>query len=361
MSERARFAVFMGRFQPLHLDHLEVMKEGLKIAEHLIILVGSSNQARSIKNPWTFDERATMIDEALAEEYELKDDLKTGFRAKGPWTILPLRDHFYNDDIWAMSVQKKVRDATKNCNESEIVLLGSWKDESSYYLKYFPQWKQHVSRPKGNLNATDIRNAIFSQQGTLYCNHKGLHRSTVNFLDKLMDFEPATFEPIAQEYDMIETYKKAWKAAPYPPTFVTVDSVVICQGHVLVVKRQASPGKGLWAIPGGFLEQNELIVDGAIRELKEETGIKVPKPVLKSKIVDSHVFDYPGRSLRGRTITHAFSIRLNVDENGNLPMVSAGSDAEKCYWMDFSEIHDNEDKFFEDHYSIIQYFLNRPV
>jgi bifunctional NMN adenylyltransferase/nudix hydrolase len=356
MTEKVKYGVFIGRFQPLHNDHLQVILEGLKIAENIIILVGSANQARSIKNPWTFDERKTMIEDALIEE--------TGKpRRSHLWTILPLRDHYYNDDIWAMSVQKKVRDATKNCNESDIVLLGSWKDESSYYLKYFPQWKQHVCQPKGNLNATDIRNHLFSSGGNFPLSQieKMVPRAVLYALNDLVDDYPNVFEPIAQEYDMIKKYKDAWKAAPYAPTFVTVDSIVICQGHVLVVKRQAAPGRGLWAIPGGFLEQNELIVDGAIRELKEETGIMISKPILKSKIVDSHVFDYPGRSLRGRTITHAFCLRLNVDEYGHLPTVSAGSDAEKCYWMDFSEIHDNEDRFFEDHYSIIQYFLNRPL
>jgi bifunctional NMN adenylyltransferase/nudix hydrolase len=82
---------------------------------------------------------------------------------------------------------------------------------------------------------------------------------------------------------MIEKYKESWKAAPFPPTFVTVDAVVVQSGHVLLVKRKAMPGAGLWALPGGFLNQEETLLDGAIRELKEETKIKVPVPVLKGK------------------------------------------------------------------------------
>ena len=61
MKKDFDFLVFIGRFQPFHLGHLSVVKAGLDQAEQLIILSGSSHRPRSVRNPWTADERAEMI------------------------------------------------------------------------------------------------------------------------------------------------------------------------------------------------------------------------------------------------------------------------------------------------------------
>jgi ADP-ribose pyrophosphatase YjhB (NUDIX family) len=108
------------------------------------------------------------------------------------------------------------------------------------------------------------------------------------------------------------------------------------------VKRGDMPGKGLWALPGGFLNQEETMLDGAIRELKEETKIKVPVPVLKGSIKESKTFDAPNRSSRGRTITQAFFIDLGV---GELPKVKGSDDAEKAFWVPFNKV--KQEKMFE--------------
>ena len=153
---------------------------------------------------------------------------------------------------------------------------------------------------------------------------------------------------------MIQKYKQSWEVAPFPPTFVTVDSVVVCSGHVLLVKRKEQPGAGLWALPGGFLNQKETLLNGAIRELKEETKIKVPVPVLKGSVRTQMTFDYPNRSTRGRTITTAFYIDLGFEKK--LPKVTGADDAEKARWVPFNEAR--RDMMFEDHYDILDYFIN---
>ncbi len=161
------------------------------------------------------------------------------------------------------------------------------------------------------------------------------------------------WDTLYSEYQMVKKYKEAWKAAPFPPTFMTVDAVVVQSGHILLVKRGDMPGKGLWALPGGFLNQDETMLDGAIRELKEETKIKVPVPVLKGSIKGSKTFDAPNRSSRGRTITQAFHIDLGV---GELPKVKGSDDAEKAFWVPFKDV--KQEKMFEDHFFIIDNFLN---
>ena len=92
-----------------------------------------------------------------------------------------------------------------------------------------------------------------------------------------------------------------------------------------------------------------------LRELREETRIKIPKAGLEEKIVGSKVFDYPGRSTRGRTISHGYHIRLR---DGSLPEVRGSDDAKRAFWMPLWDVTKNEENFFEDHAHIINYFTN---
>ncbi len=89
------------------------------------------------------------------------------------------------------------------------------------------------------------------------------------------------------------------------PIYVTVDSVIFYTGEndmfVLLIKRNNEPFKSKWALPGGFLEEDESFEAGAARELKEETGIQIPS------LKQIGVFGSPGRDPRGRIISIAFT------------------------------------------------------
>jgi len=135
-----------------------------------------------------------------------------------------------------------------------------------------------------------------------------------------------------------------------------VDAVVVQSGHILLVRRRAEPGKGLWALPGGHVGDDR-VIDAVIRELREETKLKVPEGVLRGKAQitrNQQVFDDPGRSLRGRTITHAFYLEL---EPGPLPKVRGSDDADKAKWVPLSTFSQMEPQLFEDHFHIANYFL----
>ena len=90
-----------------------------------------------------------------------------------------------------------------------------------------------------------------------------------------------------------------------------------------------------------------------IRELREETGLKIPAPVLRGSLQGSRVFDGVDRSERGRVITHAFAISL---PDGPLPKVKGMDDADKARWVPLSEVKSSE--CFDDHYEIIQWAKN---
>jgi len=109
-------------------------------------------------------------------------------------------------------------------------------------------------------------------------------------------------------------------------------------------------------LPGGFVRENETIHESCLRELREETRLKIPVPVLKGSIKGTHVFDHPQRSLRGRTITHAFHFDFPA---GELPPVRGGDDAEKARWFPISEALEMGPQLFEDHLHILEFFLGR--
>jgi len=342
MSNKYDAAVFIGRFQPFHVGHESVIREAINQAKEVIVVVGSSFAARNIRNPFTFEERKTMIKSAFPQE-----NVK----------VVPVADYPYDDGKWIAAIQTLVSSTMSFTPDPiKVALIGHQKDETSYYLNLFPRWDS-ISVPNiDDISATDIRKMLFEDGYPSKIASLMPARSYTAMADVILKNATigGAWDILSKEYKMIQDYKKAWEAAPYPPTFMTTDTVVVQSGHVLLVKRGAMPGKGQWALPGGFLNQYEKMLDGAIRELKEETKIKVPVPVLYGSVVKEKVFDAPYRSTRGRTITMAYHIDLGYDNK--LPKVKGSDDAEFAKWVPFSEV--KREEMFEDHFFIIDYFLN---
>jgi len=345
MNKEFDALVFIGRFQPFHNGHKAIVEKALEKSKEVIIVVGSSFAARDTRNPFTFVERHSMIKSVFPQ-----DNVK----------VVPVCDYPYDDNKWVAAVQSAVFSAMRYPPFTlHIGLIGHEKDGTSFYLKIFPAWgNQKVANVEG-IDATSIRETIFKHgpyRGVKEFECNLMPEEAVYILDDIIrEWVHEDFATLFAEYNMIQKYKESWNAAPYPPTFVTVDAVVVQSGHVLVVKRGDMPGKGLWALPGGFLNQGETMVDGALRELREETKIKVPLPVLRGSIRESKTFDAPNRSQRGRTITQAFFIDLGFSLD--MPKVKGSDDAEKAFWLPFNEIIGSRHLFFEDHFHIISYFL----
>jgi bifunctional NMN adenylyltransferase/nudix hydrolase len=343
-----QFAVFIGRFQPYHNGHQHIIQQGLQHAEHIIVLCGSAHLPASHRNPWSFRERKAMI----VNSFSPQDAERI--------TVLPLMDSPYNDALWIQSVQTIVNGVVQSLNTMphtppKIALIGHSKDHSSFYLKMFPQWSSIEVNNLQDINATALRNHYFSAADN-FTHSQDIFadltpEGTQHFFAQ--QFSQTAFDAIRVEHEFIEDYKQQWQAVPYPPVFVTVDAVVIQSGHILLVKRRARPGKGLAALPGGFIRQHERLQEACLRELREETKLKVPEPVLRGCIKQRQTFDDSHRSARGRTITHAFLIELPAAET--LPKVKGGDDAEKAFWLPLADM--NPEKMFEDHYFIVRHLL----
>ena len=364
MDKEFDLLVFIGRFQPFHTQHKHVIDIALQKANKVLILIGSSGKARTIRNPFTFDERKEMIHKSFLDyDLDASNDVD-GCVATSRLIIKPLYDKTYNDAAWIKQVQDIVKDTTlrimnpsgfmaSGLNDAKVGLIGASKDNTSYYLKLFPQWGSVNVPINTMMHSTAIRDGFFSgkmKRHELITNE--LTTPVANFM--FNEFAHTDeFAQLQRELDHVKKYKEAWKAAPYAVKHITVDAIVEQSGHILVVKRRSEPGKGLWALPGGHLEEFETLEDGVIRELREETKIKVPDPVLRGSIQKTHMFDDPHRSNIGRVITFAAHIKLNDDTK--LPKVKGADDAEKAIWLPITDV--KEDMLFDDHYHIISYFL----
>lgn len=338
------YLVFIGRFQPFHIEHKNVIEQALKLADKVIVLIGSSRQPRTIKNPWNSTERMGMI----------FDGLNLQGADKSRVIAAPIRDFMYNDNAWANYVQNTVREAIAKdgwrAGPTKIGIIGYEKDDSSYYLKMFPQWGDPIQHEFNELlNATDIRNIYFEEMSPKYI--KSVLPEPV--FKYIMDFKnKPEYQQLKKQFEVIKRYQKGYENVPYPVQFTTTDAVIVQSGHILLVVRGAEPGEGLLALPGGYLNIKERIVDCLIRELREETKLKVPEPVLRGNIKSSKVFDHPNRDLRGRIVTHSYLIELPP---GKLPLVKGGDDARSAHWVPFNEI--DEERMFADHYHIIDYYI----
>lgn len=331
-----RLGVVIGRFQPFHVGHLYMLSQVAKQADHLLILIGSSHQARTFKNPFSAAERQHMIGQSLRD---------AGINI--PVTYRPIRDHRYDDTQWFSEVSGAVETFVKMSNtDVEVTLHGVNKDSSTWYLNSFPQWKSSVTDDLAKvINATDLR--AFVYQGTDYWKEY-VPPVVLNYLtDWSKSIEG---KRLAREYFYCKKYIEDHSKNPHPTQINTADAVVFYKGHVLLVVRGAMPGEGLFALPGGHLNPSERFFDCAIRECIEETRFK-----LRPEWFTGHFLaDAPGRSLRGRVISNAFAFKVPDNYSPWLPIVQGSDDAKSAHWRSLSEIRsDLEERMFEDHLDII--------
>jgi len=334
--------VFIGRFQPFHRGHLAVVQQALRESRQLLILTGSARRPRSIRDPFTAAERADNIRACLTADEAARV------------MVAPLVDVLYNDPVWIRNVHRAVFDciSTRFAGADEstlrIGLVGHRKDQTSYYLRLFPTWGSVAVANHAGISATDIRRQYFQLDVDYAEIDATLPPATQQQLREFAKTD--AYRELLAEQAFVDKYRSQFSGLRYPPQHVTADAVVIQSGHVLLVTRGARPGLGQLALPGGFVNESESCFDAAVRELREETRLKVPEPVLRGSLSARDWFDNPYRSTRGRTFTTAFRFDLRADVE--LPKVKGGDDARAAHWLPLARLE--PDAMFEDHYDIIQ-------
>ena len=135
----------------------------------------------------------------------------------------------------------------------------------------------------------------------------------------------------------------------FPHPAVTVDVVIFTirndELKVLLIKRALDPFLGSWALPGGFVELDESLVEAAKRELKEETGVAA------AYLEQLYTFGEPNRDPRERVISVAYYALMPSDALE----IKAASDAEGVGWFSIDELP----KLAFDHSDILTMALTR--
>lgn len=362
MAAKPILAVVIGRFQGPHLGHAHLLAQAAATGDRVLVLVGSSGRPRSPRNPFTYGERRMAL-EAMAARLWIGERI----------AFLPLIDTLYDDDLWVSNVRLAVNRHLQAVGDHDVVLVGFSKDRTSEYLRWFggpghEGWRSEQASSASFdgrvLNATDLRRAVLTNEvfdpalGVIY------GEAEVETLRGLVAANPLAFATVRKERQFLDAYQMKIRAAEevlgYPVPINTADPIVIQSGHVLLVRRGGNPGKGLMALPGGHINPDETALEAAIRELIEETGIDIPRGVLRGRIsskngalrnpADTRVFDHPERSERGWVRTQAF--RWELEDRNRLERVKGGDDAAEAVWVPINEI--TPLNMFEDHFDILQ-------
>lgn len=313
---QTKTGVFIGRFQPCHEGHIHALGIAASQVDILLVLVGSVNASRSIKNPWTYEERVQM--------------LRKKIRAAGIENIqfLPLNDTVTNDQ-WISEVKLTV-EYHSAASGSTVLLFGHQKHGNDY-LKWFPDWEYRDIPAEHKINATQIRETLFKANSTEV---------------------PVV---VREDYHYFESERKLFESYPFRDALNIncADAVVVCQGKVLLIKRKTAPGRDTWALPGGHKHSDETFLDCAIRELVEETNLRVPEKVLRGSVKKTQLFDNPSRC-QGPLVRSTLGVLINIqpDADGKTPRVSPQDDAAEAQFVELY-VALNYLQLYDDHRNII--------
>ncbi|MGX9688151.1 adenylyltransferase/cytidyltransferase family protein [Deinococcus wulumuqiensis] len=249
-------AVYVGRFQPPHAAHVGSVLAALEAAPRVLVLLGSANLARSVKNPLTPAERETLFRAALAEAGA---DLRRV-------TFRPLPDRF-DAGLWAADVRRAA--AGVYGPQARLGLVGFEKDASSSYLRWFPGWARVNVPETPGLNATDLRTALF--EGTAL--PSGLPGAVAEALGRFA--RSPTCARLRREWAAVQRERAALPAGTvlHEERWLHVQ-----EGQVWLTHRPGPVGQGLWELPGRVLPPGEVAPAG------------------------DATFDHPARALVTRTL-----------------------------------------------------------
>ena len=308
--------VVIGRFQPFHNSHKDLIDHALETSGKVVVIVGSSFRSRLPRNPFTFEERRDVIRKIYPNI-----------------SIEPCEDHI-TDEAWAQQVASIISGYTAGYIE-DVCIYGNPVDNdcnknSLKGLAY--KYQDYVSEL--GIRASQVR-ALFYENQLSYG-----HLAPSETIEFLEGFDSRIRNKLAA----VMTRNLFTQGI-----YVTVDNVVSWRDCIALVKRKDN---GLYALPGGYLEKDERVATGALRELEEETGLT--KDLLTPD--KNFVIDNINRSGFGRLISHVYKWRC--DDFRDAPNVKGGDDAKEAVWVHTAALHCLKERFHDDHYQIINYARN---
>lgn len=323
----------ISRLQGLHEGHMTLIKEAYLACDHLTILIGSANKARSIKNPWTVLERSIMLVDALVDYgYDL-DRI----------SICPLPDFDYHDEIWEDYLHASINNTLKR--GATPVIFTSGKDNDGL-LRH--SWARGIGVytviPVDSVSATRVRRLLLTAKTCKYSRSQLERIVPPSVFTSVMYDNEAGSEGVSamkRKYRLQQKDEYIWKDSPYPVIKCATDNFVFdAEGNILLIRREDT---GLWALPGGHLEPDLDEMSNALKELGEETGLSLDP----RQCVAQARFTDPERCEIGRMTTTAYAWAVEETK----PAVRGGDDAAAAGWFTPTEVRDM--CLYDDHYGII--------
>lgn len=308
---RAGPAVVMGEFQLPTAADIALLRHTLGGFQRCVVALTWAGAAASPAHPFSWRERAAVLRRSVPDGSRLE--------------FLPVRQHY--EDRRALRLVERA-------------------------LHLAPGWPVESARA-ADLAALERLHALYGAQDpqvTVDGIATQLPPPVVATLRSWIG-TPA-FERLRGERRKMAEEQAVWARVPWPVTLVTVDAVVRAAGHLLLIRRGRAPGQGLWALPGGFLEPGDTLLQSALRELAEETGL--PAGRVQDALRAVKVFDAPSRSQRGRIVNHAHFFELG---DTTLPPVQGGDDAAAARWVPVAQLASLEPRLHDDHFHILDEFL----
>ncbi|MDP3461690.1 MAG: NUDIX hydrolase [Bacteroidales bacterium] len=117
----------------------------------------------------------------------------------------------------------------------------------------------------------------------------------------------------------------------YPRPALTVDGFVLrktgAHTELLLIERKHWPFQGSWALPGGFVNEQETLEQAVDREIFEETGLK------NLSFKQFHTYGHPDRDPRHRTVTVVYVAWITENQP-----ITAGDDAAGAAWFNITAL-----------------------
>jgi len=324
-----KVGLVVGRFQPLHNGHVELIQKAMDENDAVLVLVGSQNKLADYRNPFDIETRLGLLKEHFGQ-YD-----KMYFKGM---------DDYPNDDQWCDDVSSRV--ATINDDPTAITVYTSDKDEEFYRNNFL--YRVEVS-PSNGLNSTDIREDLYSGSEAWDNN---IPQVTKAFIDNWG--ETKEYIRLSTEwYYSTESKRTAMSNHEFSnPIEPVAHAMVIQGGKVLLVKRSGARGYGQWALPGGYIQHTETTRAAALRELKEETSLDLLNQPRAAEVAFAIEENMNGLSTR----TIGFNYCYAVHPEETLDIV-AGDDAQDVQWFPLEDVANGDMPLFYNHTTVVRRLL----
>lgn len=326
--QKQKLGVVIGRFQPLHNGHIDIIARALEQCEKVLVLISSATESPNYRSPLPSGTRRDMIIEEFKDPKNL--------------VLLPLRD-FPTDDEWIQEVIGFVNSFEEN--PSKVTLYTSEKD-AAFYQTSFVYSTSVAKKEEDEIDDEAIRKLMYEDfQIPSALVPTSVHKTLTTFIAS------PEFTRLTNEYQQCKGREaEGLLAHAYSnPVEPVAHALVIHKGKILLVKRAGVRGHGQLALPGGFIERHETTREAAVRELKEETGLDLTT-VRAMEVASAVEENLNGLSTRTIGINYAYLI----DDAEEITLELDLDEVLDAQWHSFDSVVNEKVPLFYNHLTVIR-------